>query len=64
MKYWTILIVFLLGSALTIVGALFKIQHWPGADIMMTISMGLQLLAVVLLIVKLIKDRTKKGLNK
>lgn len=58
-----ILIVFLSGSALTIVGALFKIQHWPGASLMMTVSLGLQLLAVVLLIVKLVMDRTKKRIK-
>jgi len=28
------------GAALVIVGALFKIQHWPGAGIMLTIGLG------------------------
>jgi gliding motility-associated protein GldL len=29
-----------LGAAVVIVGALFKIQHWPGAGIMLTIGLG------------------------
>lgn len=28
------------GAAVVIVGALFKIQHWPGASIMLTIGLG------------------------
>jgi gliding motility-associated protein GldL len=29
-----------LGAAVVIVGALFKIQHWPGAGIMLTVGLG------------------------
>jgi gliding motility-associated protein GldL len=29
-----------LGAAVVIIGALFKIQHWPGAGIMLTIGLG------------------------
>ena len=29
-----------IGAAIVIVGALFKIQHWPGAGIMLTIGLG------------------------
>ena len=29
-----------IGAAVVIVGALFKIQHWPGADIMLIAGLG------------------------
>ena len=29
-----------LGAAVVIIGALFKIQHWPGADIMLIVGLG------------------------
>lgn len=64
MKYWVILVTFLLGSALTIVGALFKIQHWAGASWLLNISLGLQVIAVVMLIIKVIMGRKTNGLNK
>lgn len=59
-----ILVIFLLGSILTIAGALFKIQHWPGANWLLNISMLLQVIAVVLLIIKLVKSSKTNGLNK
>lgn len=64
MKYWQIILVFLVGSALAIVGALFKIQHWAGANWLLNISMLLQVVAVVLMIVKLVKNRKTNGLDK
>lgn len=63
-KYWMILVMFLAGSALAIVGALFKIQHWAGGSFMLTLSLILQILSVVLLIIKLITNRKTNGLNK
>lgn len=33
-----------LGAAIVIVGALFKIQHWPGADIMLIVGLGTEAL--------------------
>ncbi len=32
------------GAAVVIVGALFKIQHWPGAGVMLTIGLGVEAL--------------------
>lgn len=32
------------GAAVVIVGALFKIQHWPGASIMLTLGLGIEAL--------------------
>ena len=31
-----------LGAAVVILGALFKIQHYPGADIMLIVGMGVE----------------------
>jgi len=33
-----------LGAAVVIVGALFKIQHWPGADLMLIVGLGTEAL--------------------
>jgi hypothetical protein len=57
MKYWHILVLFLVGFAITIIGALFKILHWPGAALMLMLGMGLKAFTVVLLIIKIIQNR-------
>ena len=33
-----------LGASVVIIGALFKINHWPGATIMLIIGMGIEAL--------------------
>src|SRR5690606_16418122 len=33
-----------MGAAVVIVGALFKIQHWPGASIMLIVGLGIEAL--------------------
>ncbi|MBM3184995.1 MAG: gliding motility protein GldL [Bacteroidetes bacterium] len=38
------------GAAIVIVGALFKIQHYPGSDIMLPIGLGLEALIFVVMI--------------
>ncbi|MDO4191032.1 MAG: gliding motility protein GldL, partial [Bacteroidales bacterium] len=35
----TVGIVYSLGAAVVIIGALFKIQHWPGASVILTLGM-------------------------
>ena len=65
MKYLTVIIVFLLGLMILIVGALFKLMHWPGASLMLMAGFGLKALAVILLIIKLImQSKTNEFLNK
>ena len=40
-KFKTIMnYIYSLGAAVVIAGALFKIQHWPGANLMLNIGMG------------------------
>lgn len=55
-KQYTIpLVLFLLGMVITIVGALFKLMHWPGANIMLTIGMITEAIALISLIVIIFK---------
>jgi hypothetical protein len=48
------LIIFLLGFLIQIVGAMFKIRHWPMADEMITFSSIICAIAVLFAIIKLI----------
>ena len=48
------LIIFFVGVLIQIVGALFKIRHWPMADEMITISSIICAAAVLYAIIKLI----------
>jgi len=57
MKYWLIISIFLLGSALTIIGGLIGMDHPEVASWLLNISLVLQIIAVVLLVIKLIKSR-------
>ena len=56
-KQYTIpLVLFLSGMAITIIGALFKLMHWPGANIMLTVGMLTEANAIITLIVILLKN--------
>ncbi|MGL2964173.1 GldL-related protein [Flavobacterium sp. RSB2_4_14] len=54
-KYKLPLVLFLFSMIFTIIGALFKIQHWPGASILLIIGLLSQAFAIFLLIVVLLK---------
>ncbi|ESU19238.1 hypothetical protein FCR2A7T_26620 [Flavobacterium cauense R2A-7] len=65
MKNKHILIAFILGCIITIVGALFKIMHWPYASVLLILGMLSEALAGVMLILKIYKDQNPNGfLNK
>ncbi|HBD25570.1 hypothetical protein [Flavobacterium sp.] len=55
-QYTVPLVLFLLGMAITVIGALFKIMHWPGAGIMLTVGMLTEAIAIITLIVVLLKN--------
>ena len=55
-QYIVPLVFFLLGMAITIIGALFKIMHWPGANFMLPIGMITEAIALITLIVVLLKN--------
>jgi hypothetical protein len=40
---------------ITIIGALFKLMHWPGANFMLMIGMLSEAIAIITLIVVLLK---------
>jgi len=48
----TAIVVFLIGVELSILGNLFKIQHWPFASLLLMGSALLQSIAVIVLLVK------------
>lgn len=61
MKYKHILITFILGCIIAIVGALFKIMHWPGASLLLILGMLSEALAGLMLIIKIYKDQNPNG---
>ena len=65
MKNKHIVIAFILGCILAIIGALFKIMHWPGASALLILGMLSEALAGLMLIIKIFKDQNPNGfLNK
>ena len=56
-QYTVPLVLFLLGMAITIIGALFKLMHWPGANFMLIIGMIAEAIAILTLIVTILKKK-------
>ena len=54
-QYLVPLVLFLLGMVITIIGALFKLMHWPRANFMLMIGMLSEAIAIITLIVVLLK---------
>ena len=54
MKFKHILAMLILGSVGVTIGAIFKIQHWPGASIILLVSMLLELFAGIIAVWKLL----------
>ncbi|MQP53522.1 MULTISPECIES: hypothetical protein [unclassified Flavobacterium] len=54
-QYTVPFVLFLLGMAITIIGALFKLMHWPGANFMLIIGMIAEAIAIISLIIVLLK---------
>ncbi|MGH2665649.1 GldL-related protein [Flavobacterium sp.] len=53
MKYKHIIIIFVLASIITTLGALLKIMHWTGASELLLVGMLMEAFSGVMLIVKL-----------
>lgn len=65
MKNRHILIIFIMAMIVVIIGAVFKVMHWPGAGSMLVLGMLGQAFALLLLIIKVLRDRNKNHfLNK
>ena len=54
MKIKHAVILLVLGVFVAIVGALFKIEHWAGADALLLSAMALEISGLALLVVKLL----------
>ena len=48
------LVVFVVGYIIRITGALFKIRHWPSADMLLTLGSLVMILGLAFLVIKLI----------
>lgn len=55
-NYLTPTIIFLIGMIITIIGALFKIMHWTGANVMLAVGMLSEVVAIIILIITLTKN--------
>lgn len=63
MKIKHILVLFIFGFIVTVIGALFKLESWPYASELLIIGLPLKALALLLLIIKLLRNKTNKLLN-
>lgn len=63
MKLKLIISLFLIGFLFILVGAFFKLESWPGASLLLLIGFSSNCIGVLLLIVKLLTNKTNKTLN-
>ncbi|WP_396149729.1 hypothetical protein [Flavobacterium sp.] len=59
-KFLYIIISFLLGIVLVIVGSYFKIMHYSNANLFLLLGMLFKSIALLLLIVKIVKHSKKE----
>lgn len=55
-KYKISLVLFLIGMIISILGALFRVMHWPGASIILIIGMVSEIIALISLIIAILKN--------
>ena len=64
MKTKHAIVILLIGCAICIIGALFKIMHWPLAGLILMTGMLLEATGIVLFLYKLLKNpKVKDFLN-
>ena len=51
------LVLFLIGMIISIVGALFKLMHWPEANIILIMGMLIEAGAILSLIITIVKKK-------
>jgi hypothetical protein len=54
-QYTLPILFFTLGIAITIIGALFKIMHWPGANALLMTGLLSEAAALIILIISIAK---------
>lgn len=54
-QYVLPILFFIIGISFTIIGALFKIMHWPGATIILATGLLAEATALIILIISILK---------
>ncbi len=57
MKYKHIIVLFLIGCVFWLIGALMRLMHWPFSHEILTFSTFIQIISIIILIVKLLKNK-------
>lgn len=57
--YLPFAIVFLSGLMITLIGALFKLMHWPYGNLLLIIGFACKAFSILILIITLIKTSKK-----
>jgi hypothetical protein len=54
-QYAIPLVLFLLGMVITIIEALFKIMHWPGANFLLSLGLFSEAAAIIVIMIAITK---------
>lgn len=55
------IILIALGIILVLFGALFKLQHWPGANWLLTIGIFMEAAGVLVLVIRMLRNPGNKA---
>lgn len=61
MKVKYIILLFIFGVLISVIGALFKLMHWPGASKTLLIGTLIRVFSGIIFIIKLITNNKFKG---
>ena len=64
MKNKHLLLLFFIAMIIVIIGALFKIMHWPFASMILAVGLLSEVIVVFLLILKIANNNNSDFLNK
>jgi len=54
----------MISIAITIIGAMFKIMHWPGASLLLSLGLLLSLIYIVIALIEIYKTESKSLVEK
>ena len=57
MKFRYALFIYLIGYCFNFVGALFKIQHWQGASLLLTVATTMNVLGIIAIFVSIATNK-------
>lgn len=55
------IILLAIGIILLLFGSLFKVQHWPGASLLLTTGICLKVAGVLIIVIKMLKNPSCKS---